>query len=54
MPNFIFDFDYSIREGSTITIPANDKEQAEGFFEEYINETYPDVEDVEIINIEEV
>ena len=54
MTTFEVEFDYTIREGSSVTLEADDTEQAEDFAHEYIRETYDDVTNVEIVSIKEI
>jgi hypothetical protein len=48
------DFDYSVREGGSVTLEANNFDDAEAKAQDYIREIYGDVFDVEIIEVREV
>ena len=54
MPKFEIDFDGYVREFNGTVIEANDKEQAEQFALEYISETWPEMDDVQISRIYEI
>lgn len=48
MSFYEIDFTYKIEEYGTVTLEADDSEQAEEFGREYIKETYTDVMDIQI------
>jgi uncharacterized protein Veg len=48
------DFDYSVREGGSVTLHANNPDDAEFKAKEHIKEIYEDVFDVEIVEVREV
>lgn len=52
MNNYIVQYDYSKRAGSSTTVAAESKDEAEMFAKEYISETYPDAFDVEIVEVD--
>lgn len=52
MQNYNIEFSYLIREYGAVVLPAEDAEKAEFSAMEYIRETYPDVEGVELETLE--
>jgi hypothetical protein len=54
MPSYVADFEYSIREFGSVTLDADDKEQAEDMAYEYVRDTYPDVTNIDVTNVNEV
>lgn len=48
------DYDYSIREGGSVTLNAENPDDAEKASQDYIKELYDDVFDIEIIEVREV
>jgi len=48
------DFSYKVEEFGTVSVEADDTEQAEAFAREYVYETYPDTLDVTIDDIKAI
>lgn len=54
MPNYEVDYSYKIEEYGSTTIQADDKEQAEQFAREYVQDTFDQCFGVEIEEVREV
>lgn len=54
MARYAVDFSYKIEEFGVVEMDADNIEQAEDFAREYVQETYPDVLDVQIDSIKEL
>lgn len=54
MPAFDVDYDYKVEEYGTISVEADDREQAEQFAREYVLETIPEACQVVITEVKEV
>jgi hypothetical protein len=54
MPNFEVDFEYTIREYGSVTVPADNAEDAELRGTEYVKETFVDIDNIEITGVREL
>lgn len=54
MPNFEIDYSYTIREGSSVRLPADNAADAEFQGIQYVRDTYDDVENIEIDGIRQL
>ena len=52
--NYVTQFDYSIRTGGSMTFEADSKDEAEMLAREYIDNTYPEAFDIEIVEVDAV
>lgn len=48
------DFTYDVEEYGTVLLEADSKEEADRLGREYVRETYPDVKNIVIDDVEEV
>jgi hypothetical protein len=54
MPTYDIEFSYKLPEWGSVTLQADDKEQAELFAREYVIDSFEDVVDLSIDEINEV
>ena len=54
MPMYEVDFSYKLPEWGSVTLEANDVDEAEQLGREYVTDSYQDIEDVEIESVREL
>jgi len=54
MTRYEVNFSYKLPEWGTVTLEAKDLQEAEELALEYVEESYPDVEDIEVDVIREI
>lgn len=54
MPMYIADFTYDIEEYGSVTLEADNLDQADEFVAEHIREAYPDVKNVSVEALKEI
>lgn len=54
MPMYVAEFKYQVEEWGSVTLEANDLDQADDFVHEHIREAYPDVTSFEVETLKEI
>lgn len=54
MPMYCGEFSYKVEEWGTVTLEADDLEQADDYVAEHIREAYPDALDVTVESLKEI
>jgi hypothetical protein len=54
MKNWNAEFDYNIRTGGSMTFAADTRDEAEQLAYDYVQETYPDAFDIEVVEVDEI
>ena len=54
MKDWNVEFDYNIRTGGAMSFQAETRDEAEQMGREYVQETYADAFDIEIVEVDEI